>query len=58
MQSYQARKELTMFTFTFWIGLPWLIIVAAFLIGIIVNLINHDHVFKHTERRGKHEESN
>jgi hypothetical protein len=47
-----------MFTFTFWIGLPWLIIVAAFLIGIIVNLINHDHVFKHTERRGKHEESN
>lgn len=42
-----------MFTFTFWIGLPWLIIVAAFLVGIIVNLVNHDHVFK-PRQPGKH----
>ena len=36
-----------MFTFIF--CLPWLIIIAAFLVGVIVNLINGDHLLRRNE---------
>ena len=44
-----------MFTFIF--CLPWLIIIAVFLVGVIVNLINGDHVFK-PRYSSKHGRSN
>lgn len=36
-----------MFTFIF--CLPWLIIIAVFLVGVIVNLINGNHLLRRNE---------
>lgn len=35
--------------FTFMFCLPWLIIIAVFLVGVIVNLINGDHLLRRNE---------
>ncbi|WP_267201606.1 hypothetical protein [Limosilactobacillus kribbianus] len=35
--------------FTFMVCLPWLIIIAVFLVGVIVNLINGDHLLRRNE---------
>lgn len=42
--------------FTFKVCLPFLVIIAVFFVGVVVNLIQNDHVFKHYD--GKHGRSN
>lgn len=37
--------------FTFLIALPWLVIIAVVLVGIVINLINSDRVFRHYENK-------